>query len=471
VTVGGTESGAGHRARTSSAAGSFRRDLLYDPRWADGRVETSAASRPAMAWAAAIIWNAVAATLLVVVFPELWAEGSPFAWGILLFALPGLHLFVHAALVTARWRRFGSLTLHLDPFPGSLGGHVGGWVELPLGRQAMGRTASESRFRVTVSCIRRERRERSSGSNSTSEKVVWTQEVEPEVARRGRGLDVRFAVEVPEGLPATDVARSDGGAASARKGHAWAVRIVGEMPGADFDQSFDVPVVDSGEARLAAGTETSPSTRGEVRRGELPRSVVRIHPDARGLRFHYPLGRDPYAGVMLTLFGAVFGGAGVFLAAFVVADFAAADFFGIFFGGVGAVVALAFAGVGLLMFVLGLFTLTNSLEVRIGAGDVTTRRKLLGIPVSTRSVPTDSLTGIRMKVTGQTGQGVQARVRYSIVGIVEGPGDERHRRIALGDGLPGPGVADAVAARIEEATGVAVVHRPTSARSPSSREG
>lgn len=421
-----------------------RHDLLDDPRWADGRVETSAASRPAMSWAAAIIWNVLTAALLLGAFPELRAEGSPFAWGILLFALPGIHLLWRAVVVTARWRRFGVVTLHLDPFPGSLGGHVGGWLVLPVGRRAMRRTTTRRRFRVTLSCMRSGTRRHSSSPDSTWRKVVWTDDVEPEVARRGRGVEVRFAVEVPGGLPPTDGA------------HHWAVRIVGEMPGADFDQSFEVPVANTGEPGLAAGSETSPPARDVLRPDELPRSVVRVSPDARGLRFHYPLGRTLYGGFMLTLFGAIFGACGLFLATQVVVDFASPDLFGIVFGGIGGVMTLLFGGLGLLLFLLGAYTLVNSLEVRIGAGDVTTRRRLLGIPVSTTSVPVDALTGIHMKVTGQTGQGVQAKVRYAIVGIVAGAGDERGRRITLGDGLRGPGVAEAVAGRIEEATGIAV---------------
>lgn len=189
-------------SRASPAAGATLHDLLDDPRWTDGRVETSAASRPAMAWAAAFIWNVLAVALLVGVFPGLWAEGSLLAWAIVVFALPGVHLLGRAVVVTARWRRFGTVTLHLDPFPGSLGGHVGGRLLLPVGRRAMARTISPSRFRVTLSCIRTGTRARSSGSDAEWQKVVWTDEVEPEVARRGRDLDAStWAVQHPPSSP------------------------------------------------------------------------------------------------------------------------------------------------------------------------------------------------------------------------------------------------------------------------------
>jgi len=465
-------------------------EVLADPRWAGGRVGSRQGRAVGMAWLGPVILLGLSGVVGWNLFPELWAEGSPWAWAILASLLPGLHALVHAVRETLRWRRFGSTTLELDPFPGSLGGHVGGTVQIPLGRGGLspalidvteGRTQGrEGRFRVIVSCIHTRVSRSSTRSGQTRwDTVVWSEELEPALSRSAQGLACAFAVAVPEDLPPTEPASPSY--------HHWAVRVVGELPGEDFDQTFEVPVlatpeplharyvepsrrakpgVDAGagavvgasgmgsgaaaggllgaDAPGAAATARTPT--GPL--GDLPRRTVRATPTARGIRLHYRMGREPTAGIVMALVGVVLGGTGVLIGGRSAGDLASADVFGLLIGGVGGLMGLAAGLFGLGLLLLGLYLLANSLEVELGPQHVRARRRLLGIPVSTRSAAVADLAGIDMTINGQVGQGAQARVSYQIVAR-----RRDGKRLAMGDGIRGTPVAAALAALIEGATG------------------
>jgi hypothetical protein len=79
----------------------------------------------------AIFWNAISSPVLFAFQGEL-ARGNQMRWIALLFPLVGLGLLVWAMRQTLGWRRFGMTLLGLDPFPGAIGGDVGGTVELRL---------------------------------------------------------------------------------------------------------------------------------------------------------------------------------------------------------------------------------------------------------------------------------------------------------------------------------------------------
>ena len=56
----------------------------------------------------------------------------------------GLGLLVWAVRQTLAWRCFGMTLLELDPFPGAIGGDIGGLLELRL---------PYSPFRITLTCL------------------------------------------------------------------------------------------------------------------------------------------------------------------------------------------------------------------------------------------------------------------------------------------------------------------------------
>jgi hypothetical protein len=141
-----------------------------------------------------------------------------------LFPLAGFWLLSVAIRKTLQVRRFGEVELRMDPLPGSLGGEVGGVLEVPVSFRP------GDVFAVTLRCQRVTRR-----NNSSNQEVIW-QETGRAVAAPGNiGTRLAFRFAVPATLPPS----SDDPAGS----HQWTVRLTADLPGIDLDHSFVIPVV------------------------------------------------------------------------------------------------------------------------------------------------------------------------------------------------------------------------------------
>lgn len=148
-------------------------------------------------WLFAVVWNALGVPVGWIALRGDEDLGVFLAWVLPLFAFTGVALLFMAIRDTRRWRRFGGLTIELDPFPGSIGGQVGGSVELPL------RPSDTFELRTTLSCVH-VRISRSSKNSSRWESVVWAQQMVPETDRSGTNVRARFTFELPEDLPETE---------------------------------------------------------------------------------------------------------------------------------------------------------------------------------------------------------------------------------------------------------------------------
>lgn len=138
--------------------------LMSRPDWASGVAATAGRRELKSLWLGAVIMNAL---------------GLPVGWLALfggrelpgyvqmllpVFTLLGLVILFMAVRDSFRWRRFGRLQMNLDPLPGSIGGHVGGSLELPFHQ------AATSDFRVMLLCVR-DRLVKTSDGSSRSEAV------------------------------------------------------------------------------------------------------------------------------------------------------------------------------------------------------------------------------------------------------------------------------------------------------------
>ena len=405
--------------------------LKSRPDWASGTASTAGRKELVVHWVAAVIMNALG---LPVGWMALFGDQElPVYFQVALpgFTLLGLLIFFIAVRESLRWRRFGRLQMTLDPLPGSIGGHVGGSLDLPIHQ------AAASDFRVMLLCIRNRLVKTNDGSGR-SESVEWAKETLPDVGRSGTGVRLRYTFEVPEGLPPSEEPSDDY--------HKWVIRVQADLPGADLDQTFEVPalLVDPPlEAREPALSEVTAAEAPEL----SPR-VVRVHRSRGGLTLSFPAGRGGLGGFMLLVFGAVFAGAGVF--AFVATTDIGAD--GVI-GGItfafGGFFLLVFGGFGALMMLLGLYTLLNSLVVEIRNGKVTARRSFF-LPF-TRSARFEEFQKIEMDVHSRVGQGAKSSSHVRIRGFVRGG-----RRISLGDDVPLGRQSEILAALLEEAIGVPV---------------
>ncbi|MGZ5029573.1 MAG: hypothetical protein ACXV8I_03100, partial [Methylobacter sp.] len=154
-----------------------------------------------------------------------WREKGAIALLILIFPCVGLCLLFWAVKTTLEWRRFGATPMTMAPFPGSIGGDVGGEIIVNIPYQ------SAMAFEVTLSCINSY--VSGSGNNrSRSEKVIWQDKGYAEAQPAMRGVRLQYRFEVPNGLPASEEHGDNY--------HFWRLSLHGDIPGVDLSRSFEI---------------------------------------------------------------------------------------------------------------------------------------------------------------------------------------------------------------------------------------
>lgn len=380
-------------------------------------------------WTTALVTNGVFGPVALLILTGRIETASPWWDRILVgIAVAALLLWVPAIRETLRWLRFRRITLVPDPPEGSLGGHLGGSLRLP------GPELRDAAFRIDAVCLASEAEDEPGGPS-----VHWIRSVEPRVDPGANGVRVTFALPLPDELPPTGPL------------HRWAVRVAADLPGADLDLTFPVPV-DRHHPPLGSGhpeTDTPPGRAGSER---VDRHIsIESSPGTTLLR--YRTGRSLGSGVALGVFGSVFLASGIFAGRTSWQGFG--GLFDALFSGVGLLFLTLFGLIGGLLLLFGIWQIGNGLRVEAGPRRIRVTRRFFFLPGPTREWPRDEIDRIEVRVSGQQLRGARTRVEYSVRGVTGTGG-----RIPLGDGIQGPIRLERVTRALTAATGLPVEHAP-----------
>jgi len=343
----------------------------------------------------------------------LGAIAQPFphaGYVVLLFPAFGLGIAWTAVRMYLRWRRFGQLKLTLDPYPGSIGGEVGGWLQVPL------RPKHLKDLQASISC---EHMARPSGkrSNSSLVSVIWTQQANTRVEMAVHGARISFLTRTDAKLP-----ESDGGI----YGHHWQLQLESKASG--LNRRFDLPVFKTSNQRVSRlALDAAPVISG---RDEFPPDVVRVTQHDDALELYYPPSiragfTSPFVlvGLLFALLGAGFG-------------FVAGD----------AVFALMLTPLGLTLLFIGLYQRLNALHVLIGPETVDCRSSI-GPFSSHNAGPVSQLGEPWKAINTQSRSDGITTVYYDIKARVGS------QTLTLGRGIEGQPLADGLLALISNHLG------------------
>jgi hypothetical protein len=358
--------------------------------WVDNSIRSNAKATLWVAWGIAIVWNAISAPIPFILPDEL-AKGN------------------QAAL-------FGMTPLVMDPFPGALGGDVGGAVELRLAY------SHKHRFRVTLTCNHVYTRRTSDGTKTVRD-AKWQDEQQAEVQPGMRGTRLRFLFQPPDELPES----SEGDTSW----YEWTVQISADLAGADFNRSWEIPVFkDAG--RQTAREKIEPQQPVVDSQGLLGK-VVQVRETGAGVELYYPYLRNPGVALSMILIGSSFVGFAWLFHAVAGKSGPPVFFLGLFV----VIGALVFAG--------GLYMLGNSLRVTAGTQGLSTVREIFGLRFA-RHVALDEIIRIEKSIGMQSRQGTRTTAYYRIkVHARDG------RKITVGSGIPGASRVDAIIEKIQGA--------------------
>jgi len=383
--------------------------LLNDD-WQSATIGSSSKASMYGVWAFAAFWNLVSAPLPFVMYDEVVNKKNYIALVGLLFTAVGIWLLTWAIRRTLEWKRFGATPVVLDPFPGSIGGHVGGTIDLGLPFDAA------HDFEITLTNIRSYIS--GSGKNrSRKESAKWQDTIVAHAQSSGSGTRLTFRFDVPEGLNESDADQDD-------SYYIWRLGLCAELDGTDLDRNYDIPVYATAEqSRQLSGIAMERAR--EKQQSVSDRDVlntVQIKNDAGGRRMLYPIGRHMGSSMGAFIVGAAFTAVGWWLI-----SNEGHTVFGSVFGGIGALVGI-----------FALYMMINSLEVARDAQGIRTVRRILGIPVKRSYMGRDAFVKFAKKSSHKSQQGGK-HIVYNTIYAVDAEGD----KVVVGEGFKGESEARA----------------------------
>ncbi len=384
---------------------------LVNDKWQTESIRSSSKASMWNAWLFAAFWNLISAFLPFMVYQEVVSKENYVALVGLLFPLVGIGLLVWAIRRTLEWRRFGPTPVTLDPFPGSIGGHVGGTIETRLPYD------STNQFFLTLPSIHSYIS--GSGKNrSRRENALWQSEVIAHTESGPQGTRIVFRFDVPEGQRESD---------AEQKGDAynlWRLNLRAELPGTDLDRDFEIPVYATAKEsrnlsqRSLTAAESSSSTAFD----DAVHDIVRVSFDGVKKRLVYPMGRNFLSNLAGFVITGAFAAVGVYL---IVEE--GATIFGSIFGGFGALFAIA-----------ALYMMFRSLDVRSEGNTITSIRRWLGIPIRVKRMQRSDFYRFEKDTNNQTQAGGKHVMYYKVRAI-----DRQANELLLGEGFRGESGADA----------------------------
>ena len=360
-------------------------------------IRSNAKSAVVGIWLFSGFWNLVSWPVLFAIPGEV-EGGNMAALAALMFPLIGLCLVYVAVKKTKEWRRFGVTQLRLDPYPGAIGGHVGGIVDL-----SGSRIDRSTQFEVTLECIHS--RLCGSGSDRSRRNTVRWQARGPAEMRVDGKLEFRF--DVPAQLPASEPKEGD-------SYDFWQVRLENDQSAIALDRTFEIGVFPTAE--LARDVTVDTSARGRKRadvelsgaladsqHAEKLRTQHGLTVERRGqwLRLYLHRGRQKGLAAGLGVAGAIFATAG-----FLIPDE----------GFVTELMRWLFGVAGWGMLLASVYIPFNSLDVRINRNEIRRIRGWFGMVVKQEKIAPDELTELAIAQGSTVTAGSKTTIYYRLIG-------------------------------------------------------
>jgi hypothetical protein len=386
---------------------------LANDKWQTAEIRSNSKAAMWAGWAFAAFWNLISAPLPFVIYTEVIEKENFFALIGLLFPLIGVGLITWAVIQTMEWKRFGPAPVTLDPFPGAIGGHVGGTIDVNLPYDA------NTQVSLTLTSLRSY--VSGSGKNrSRKESAEWQDTQVAHVSPGTKGSRLSFRFDVPQNLHDSDADQSEDSY------YLWRLNLNADLPGIDIDRDYEIPVYATGKKSEHLSELSIEQARTEQNKIDIKaiEKLVNLSYDAGGPVMHFPMGRNLFGGLVGTVIGAAFAGAGGFLISHEGALF------------MGSIIGL----VGLLIVAAALYTVLNSLDVFQTGDQIRSVRRILGIPVKRSQMRRSDFRGFKTKSSAKTQSGKRHIIYYTVSAI-----DRDGKKMVVGEDFKGASQADAAA--------------------------
>ena len=400
--------------------------VLDNPKWQTNSILSDAGSQFKLLWFFAIFWNAMTWAAILLGGENILKafEENPVFYFFVLFPFIGFFMIHQAIKETLAWKKFGKTPLMMTPFPGQLGGVVGGYVDVPVPYDA------SHEVKVSLSCMHYYWTKRGSETESTSE-ALWQDDITVRSKPSAIGSRLHFEFQPPADLPETEPESKDH--------HGWDVQISLPLEGSDFERKFTIPVINPCEQAIASTARYSRPSIDQISHDTTSSdsTIPLISAVPGGTQFLYPQYRNKGLGIGLML-------AGVFITVFLwfmregFTDFLPVT--SLIFFGFAELIAVAVSA-------FGLFMMSNTLTVDVGPSGVNVRHKAFDFNFG-GEIELSTIADIVAEKSGSSSDGQSSTVWYSLK-LIQKDGKDS----TVGDTLEGYSYAQKIRQQMIEALG------------------
>lgn len=250
-----------------------------------------------------------------------------------------------------------------------------------------------------------------------SQAIEWQDTLILEPEQSAHGCCVKFVFNVPEDLPTT----SEKG----RNYYVWMLKLSAEVEGIDLNREFEIPVFSTKQFSSIQLTEKNSKIKAMVNQ-ETITGLMNMRKISGGIELFYKAGRVLNVSINLIIGSFIFG-----------------YFWAItYMTGAPLIFPIGMALSAILLLLIGLYTLGNSLMVRIDDQQLLYRRRLFGILIREITVPRVLLHPLTLERGMQSG----SVIFYNIVVRTSG-----YQSIKIGESFSGIDEAKAALKRLCEA--------------------
>src|SRR5690606_29786110 len=154
--------------------------------------------------------------------------------------------------------------------------------------------------------------------------------------------------------------------------HLWRLVLKAELPGVDLRRQFELPVFPTAEQSRIQQRDSSEHFHAVEQREALIESVLNIEQIPGGVELYFPMLRHARAKLIWLVFGLIFAGAAIGLSR--IKD-------------PSTFMVIGFGMIGGLIIIFTLYSLFNSLRVRLDINGISAERRWLGLPLGKHSAP------------------------------------------------------------------------------------
>jgi hypothetical protein len=350
----------------------------------------------------ATFWNLISLPIPFIIPGEL-AKHNYAILIALVFPLAGLFLISIAVKQFLGWKRFGPAPFQMNPFPGAIGGNVGGFVDIPLPYDD--KLLVSVKLNLLFSYI-----DRSGKDSKRSQKLVWESGGIADTENHDGTTRILIKFDVPDGLQTSEL--------PSEKYHLWQLKLEAALDGVDFSRTYEIPVFATGKKSVGIKTTTSETSKTLNANYEEIGRLIDTRQLNGGTEWLQAAGRNSGMAFGLIAFGGLFASAGLFL-------FHEHIWF----------MAPFFILIGVLIIAGGIYTGTNSLYVRLEGNTITRLRRILGITINQQSLDRKNIEGLFYHSNVRSGDTAYYAIYIKLANaeytIAEGFKGQNQARLAL----------------------------------------